>query len=141
MEAFNIGYLDKGFQVLPIAGWADLGERSKRVVLPVSNKVGDEVWFTVWNGKDQKSGLMGVDDETLKLKEVLKDERLVTPTGKFNVHNTMHDICARPIWPASRMPFSRPRTSTDALAHPCRPGTPSSARRIPPGWSRPCKGG
>ena len=33
-----------------------------------------------------------VDDRTLKLKAVIKDPRLVTPTGKFNVYNTQHDI-------------------------------------------------
>jgi hypothetical protein len=33
-----------------------------------------------------------MDDKTRKVKEVIKDPRLVTPTGKFNVYNTMHDI-------------------------------------------------
>jgi nitrite reductase (NO-forming)/hydroxylamine reductase len=33
-----------------------------------------------------------LDDKTLKVKKVIKDKRLVTPTGKFNVYNTMHDI-------------------------------------------------
>jgi nitrite reductase (NO-forming)/hydroxylamine reductase len=33
-----------------------------------------------------------VDDKTRKLKKVIKDKRLITPTGKFNVYNTMHDI-------------------------------------------------
>ena len=33
-----------------------------------------------------------VDDETLQLEAVIKDERLVTPTGKFNVYNTQHDV-------------------------------------------------
>jgi nitrite reductase (NO-forming)/hydroxylamine reductase len=33
-----------------------------------------------------------VDDKTRKLKAVIKDKRLVTPTGKFNVKNTMEDI-------------------------------------------------
>ena len=27
-----------------------------------------------------------------KLKNVIKDKRLITPTGKFNVHNTVHDV-------------------------------------------------
>ena len=92
VAVFDIKDLDKGFQVLPIAEWADLGEGPKRVVQPEFNKAGDEVWFSVWNGKDQKSALVIVDDKTLKLKQVIKDERLVTPTGKFNVYNTVHDI-------------------------------------------------
>ncbi|MCK5361331.1 MAG: nitrite reductase, partial [Gammaproteobacteria bacterium] len=89
---FNIDALDKGFEVLPIAEWADLGEGPKRVVHPEYNKAGDEVWFSVWNGKDQESAIVIVDDKTRKLKHVIKDKRLITPTGKFNVYNTMHDV-------------------------------------------------
>ncbi|MFZ1538832.1 MAG: cytochrome D1 domain-containing protein [Chromatiaceae bacterium] len=92
VAVFDIADLDKGFQVLPIAEWADLGEGSKRVVQPEFNQAGDEVWFSVWNGKDQKSALVIVDDKTLKLKKVIKDDRLVTPTGKFNVYNTVNDV-------------------------------------------------
>jgi nitrite reductase (NO-forming)/hydroxylamine reductase len=33
-----------------------------------------------------------VDDTTLKPKAVIRDPRLITPTGHFNVFNTMHDI-------------------------------------------------
>jgi nitrite reductase (NO-forming)/hydroxylamine reductase len=50
------------------------------------------VWFSVWNGMNQQSALVVVDDRTRKLKTVIKDPRLVTPTGKFNVYNTTHDI-------------------------------------------------
>ncbi|MFO7594234.1 MAG: cytochrome D1 domain-containing protein [Pseudomonadota bacterium] len=92
VAVFDINNLDKGYEVLPIAEWADLGEGPKRVVQPEYNKAGDEVWFSVWNGKEQKSALVIVDDKTRKLKAVIKDKRLVTPTGKFNVYNTMHDI-------------------------------------------------
>jgi nitrite reductase (NO-forming)/hydroxylamine reductase len=41
---------------------------------------------------NQQSALVVVDDRTRKLKAVIKDPRLVTPTGKFNVYNTTHDI-------------------------------------------------
>lgn len=92
VAVFDIGNLEKGFKVLPLAEWADLGDGPKRVVQPEYNKAGDEVWFSVWNGKEQTSALVVVDDKTLKLKHVIKDERLVTPTGKFNVYNTQHDI-------------------------------------------------
>ena len=92
VAVYDIDNLDKGFTVLPIAEWADLGEGPKRVVQPEYNKAGDEVWFSVWSGKDQQSALVVVDDKTLKLKKVIKDARLVTPTGKFNVYNTVHDI-------------------------------------------------
>ena len=32
-----------------------LGEGPKRVVQPEFNRPGDEVWFSVWNGKTQKA--------------------------------------------------------------------------------------
>lgn len=92
VAVFDINSLDKGFEVLPIAEWADVGEGPKRVVQPEYNKAGDEVWFSVWNGKEQKSAIVIVDDKTRKLKQVIKDERLITPTGKFNIYNTQHDI-------------------------------------------------
>jgi nitrite reductase (NO-forming)/hydroxylamine reductase len=92
VAVFDIDNLDKGFEVLPVAEWAGLGEGPKRVVQPEYNKAGDEVWFSVWNGKDQKSAIVVVDDRTRKLKTVIKDDRLITPTGKFNVYNTMHDV-------------------------------------------------
>lgn len=92
IAVFNIDKLDKGFTQLPIAEWADLGEGPKRVVQPEYNKAGDEVWFSVWNGKEQRSAIVIVDDKTLQLKKVIKDERIVTPTGKFNIYNTKHDI-------------------------------------------------
>jgi nitrite reductase (NO-forming)/hydroxylamine reductase len=92
IAVFDINNLDKGFERLPIAQWADIGKGPKRVVQPEYNKAGDEVWFSVWNGKEQVSAIVVVDDKTRKLKHVIKDERLVTPTGKFTVYNTQHDI-------------------------------------------------
>ncbi len=58
-----------GYTVLPIAEWANLGEGPKRVVQPEFNAAGDEVWFSVWNGKDQKSALVVVDDKTLQAQD------------------------------------------------------------------------
>ena len=92
VAVFDTRNLDAGYKVLPIAEWADVGEGPKRVVQPEFNAAGDEVWFSVWNGKEQKSAIVVVDDNTLALKAVIKDPRLVTPTGKFNVHNTQDDI-------------------------------------------------
>jgi len=92
IAVFDIKNLDKGFTVLPIAEWAELGEGPKRVVQPEYNKAGNEVWFSVWNGKTEESAVVVVDDKTRKLKNVIKDKRLVTPTGKFNVNNTVYDI-------------------------------------------------
>ena len=93
VAVYDIKNLDKGFTVLPIAEWAGLtDDGAKRVVQPEFNKAGDEVWFAVWSAKDKQSALVVVDDKTLKLKAVIKDPRLVTPTGHFNVHNTQHDV-------------------------------------------------
>jgi len=92
IAVFDINDLEAGFKVLPIAEWANLGDGPKRVVQPEFNAGGDEVWFSVWNGKDQRSAIVVVDDKTLKLKKVIDDARIVTPTGKFNVHNTVGDV-------------------------------------------------
>lgn len=92
IAVFDIKNLDKGYEVLPIAEWAGLGEGAKRVVEPEYNRAGDEVWFSVWSAKDKQSAIVVVDDKTRKLKAVIKDPELITPTGKFNVHNTQHDI-------------------------------------------------
>jgi len=91
---YDINNLDKGYTVLPIAEWAGLPADggAKRVVQPEYNKAGDEVWFAVWSAKDKASALVVVDDKTLKLKTVIKDPKLITPTGHFNVYNTQKDV-------------------------------------------------
>lgn len=93
VAVFNTQKLEDGYQVLPIAEWANLkGDGAKRVVQAEYNQAGDEVWFSVWGTKDGESALVIVDDKTRKLKSVIKDPRLITPTGKFNAHNTQHDV-------------------------------------------------
>ena len=93
VAVFDVNHLEAGYKVLPIAEWANLkGEGAKRVVQAEYNKAGDEVWFSVWGTKDGESALVVVDDKTRTLKTVIKDPRLVTPTGKFNAYNTQHDI-------------------------------------------------
>jgi nitrite reductase (NO-forming) / hydroxylamine reductase len=94
VAVYDINNLDKGYTVLPIAEWAGLNADggAQRVVQPEFNKAGDEVWFAVWSAKDKQSALVIVDDKTLKLKAVIKDPRLITPTGHFNVNNTQHDV-------------------------------------------------
>jgi nitrite reductase (NO-forming) / hydroxylamine reductase len=94
VAVYDINNLDKGYTVLPIAEWAGLNADggAQRVVQPEFNKAGDEVWFAVWSAKDKQSALVVVDDKTLKLKAVIKDPRLITPTGHFNVNNTQHDV-------------------------------------------------
>ena len=93
IAVYDINKLDKGATVLPIAEWADLkDDGAKRVVQPEYNKAGDEVWFSVWSAKNKESAIVVVDDKTRKLKTVIKDPKLITPTGHFNVNNTQHDV-------------------------------------------------
>jgi nitrite reductase (NO-forming)/hydroxylamine reductase len=92
VAVFDIGNLDKPAEVLPIGEWSGISEGMRRVVQPEYNMDGTEVWFSVWNGKTQESAIVIVDDKTRKLKQVIKDPRLVTPTGKFNINNTQKDV-------------------------------------------------
>jgi nitrite reductase (NO-forming)/hydroxylamine reductase len=92
IAVFDINNLDAGFEVLPIGEWADLGPGPKRIVQPEYNRNGDEVWFSVWSGQEEESAIVVVDDKTRKLKNVIKGPEIITPTGKFNVYNTLHDI-------------------------------------------------
>ncbi|MBE9535616.1 MAG: c-type cytochrome [Proteobacteria bacterium] len=59
----------------------------KVVVHMEYNKKGDEVWVSLW---DKEGELVVIDDKTLKIKARIKG--LVSPTGKFNVYNTTHDV-------------------------------------------------
>ena len=93
VAVFDINNLEKEPEVLPIAEWAQLRPGGlPRVVHPEYNKDGSEVWFSVWNGKVHESAIVVVDDKTRKLKHVIKDPRIITPTGKFNVKNTADDV-------------------------------------------------
>ena len=93
VAVYNIDDLSAAPKVLPIAEWAGIADDGpKRVVQPEYNKAGDEVWFSVWNTMDKESAMVVVDDKTLTLKHVIKDKRLITPTGHFNVYNTQHDV-------------------------------------------------
>ncbi len=92
VAVFDINKPEKGFKVIPIAKMAKVGDGKKLVVQPEYNKAGDEVWFSVWNGATHESAIVVLDDKTRKLKTVIKDKRLITPTGKFNLYNTQHDI-------------------------------------------------
>jgi nitrite reductase (NO-forming)/hydroxylamine reductase len=57
------------------------------------NRAGTEVWVSLW-GDASKPGETGeiviYDDATLEEKARIPD--LITPTGKFNVYNTLNDI-------------------------------------------------
>jgi len=92
VAVFDLDNLDGGYEVIPVGEWSGISEGVRRVVQGEYNKAGDEIWFSVWNGKDQESAIVVIDDKTRKLKHVIRDKRLVTPTGKFNVYNTRNDV-------------------------------------------------
>lgn len=95
VAVFNVdelGQKEPKYKVLPIGEWSGITEGVRRVVQGEYNKMGDEVWFSVWNARDQESAIVVVDDKTLTKKAVIRDKRLVTPTGKFNVFNTRNDV-------------------------------------------------
>ena len=83
---------DPEFITLNLAEMAEITDGQPRVVQGEYNKEGTEIWFSLWNGKDQESAIVVIDDKTLDLVKVIKDERLITPTGKFNVYNTQNDV-------------------------------------------------
>ncbi len=94
VTVFDINNLDKGPQVINVAKMAGLPDTKavKRVVQAEYNDKGDEVWFSIWAGKTDPSAIVILDDKTRQMKAVIKDPKLITPTGKFNVKNTQHDI-------------------------------------------------
>lgn len=91
---FDMGDLNKAPVQLNVAKDSGLPETTavRRAVQPEYNLAGDEVWISLWGGKTDQSAIVIYDDKTLKLKKVITDPAVVTPTGKFNVFNTMHDV-------------------------------------------------
>jgi nitrite reductase (NO-forming)/hydroxylamine reductase len=91
---FDLRDLSKPPRRLDVAKDAGLPEMKaiRRAVHPEYNNRGDEVWISVWAGKTDPSAIVVYDDKTLKVKNVIKGPRIITPTGKFNVYNTQKDI-------------------------------------------------
>ncbi len=90
VSVFDLKHPEKPATVINIAKIAGIAEA--RVAHPEYNANGDEVWLSVWGPKDKESAIVVMDDKTMKVKTVIKDKRLITPTGKFNVHNTQYDV-------------------------------------------------
>ncbi len=91
---FDMGDLSKAPTRLDVAKDSGLPESKaiRRATHPEYNEAGNEVWISLWGGKADQSAIVVYDDKTLKLKKVITDPSIVTPTGKFNVFNTMHDV-------------------------------------------------
>jgi nitrite reductase (NO-forming) / hydroxylamine reductase len=57
------------------------------------NQDGDEIWVSIWGNADmpgETGEIVVYNDRTLE--EIARIPNLVTPTGKFNVYNTVGDI-------------------------------------------------
>jgi nitrite reductase (NO-forming)/hydroxylamine reductase len=91
---YDLKALDKAPVKLDVAKDSGLPETKalRRATHPEYNQAGDEVWISLWGGKTDQSAIVVYDDKTLKLKKVITDPAIVTPTGKFNVFNTQHDV-------------------------------------------------
>ncbi|MBK9160434.1 MAG: c-type cytochrome [Nitrosomonadales bacterium] len=94
VTVYDIKNLDKPPVIINVAKMAGLPESqtAKRAVHAEFNATGDEVWYSIWAGKTEPSAIVVLDDKTLKMKAVIKDPKLITPTGKFNILNTQDDI-------------------------------------------------
>jgi nitrite reductase (NO-forming)/hydroxylamine reductase len=73
VAVFDLTNLDKPYEVVNVGEMSGITEGVRRVVQGEFNK---DV----------------IDDKTRKLKKVIRDDRLITPTGKFNVFNTRNDV-------------------------------------------------
>jgi nitrite reductase (NO-forming)/hydroxylamine reductase len=91
---FDLKDLSKAPQQINVAKLAGLPESKaiKRAVHPEYSADGTEVWVSLWAGKTEPSAIVVFDDKTRQVKNVIKDPKMITPTGKFNVYNTQHDI-------------------------------------------------
>ncbi|MHB9100396.1 MAG: cytochrome D1 domain-containing protein [Sulfuricella sp.] len=94
VTVYDIRNLDKPPVIINVAHMANLpaSKTFKRAVQAEFNANGDEVWYSIWAGKTEPSAIVVLDDTTLKMKAVIKDPKLITPTGKFNIYNTQEDI-------------------------------------------------
>jgi nitrite reductase (NO-forming)/hydroxylamine reductase len=94
VTVYDIRHLEQAPVVINVAKMADLPESKsvKRAVQAEFNAAGDEVWYSIWAGKTEPSAIVVLDDKTLKMKAVIKDPKLITPTGKFNIYNTQNDV-------------------------------------------------
>ena len=94
VTVWKLNDLSKPFKVLHVAKDSGLPETKavKRAVHAEYSADGKEVWISLWGGKTDQSAIVVYDDATLTVKKVITDPKMITPTGKFNVYNTQHDI-------------------------------------------------
>lgn len=94
VSVWKMSDLSKPFKTINVAKDSGLPETkaTRRAVHPEYSADGTEVWISLWGGKADQSAIVVYDDKTLALKKVITDPKIITPTGKFNVYNTQHDI-------------------------------------------------
>ncbi len=94
VAVWDMADLSKPKKVLNVAKDSGLPETKaiRRAVHPEYSADGSEVWVSLWGGKTDQSAIVVYDDKTLAVKKVITDPKMITPTGKFNVYNTQHDI-------------------------------------------------
>jgi hypothetical protein len=73
--------------------WPEISDGPMRITHPEYN-AGRRRSLVLGLGtrRTSESAIVVMDDKTRKLKAVIKDKRLITPTGKFNVFNTINDV-------------------------------------------------
>ena len=67
-------------------------EQQARMVHIEFNRDGSEFWVSAWAAMDKDSFIAIYDAVTLEEVGRIEGEWLITPTGKFNAHNTAHDV-------------------------------------------------
>ena len=94
VSIWNLSDLSKPVKTINVFKDSGLVETkaTRRAVHPEFSADGTEVWISLWGGKTDQSAIVVYDDKTLTLKKVITDPKMITPTGKFNVYNTQHDI-------------------------------------------------
>jgi len=94
VAVWDMADLSKPIKIINVAKDSGLPETkaTKRAVHPEYSADGSEVWISLWGGKTDQSAIVVYDDKTLAVKKVITDPKMITPTGKFNVYNTQHDI-------------------------------------------------
>ena len=94
VAVWDMADLSKPKKVINVAKDSGLPETKaiRRAVHPEYSADGTEVWISLWGGKTDQSAIVVYDDKTLAVKKVITDPKMITPTGKFNVYNTQHDI-------------------------------------------------
>jgi nitrite reductase (NO-forming)/hydroxylamine reductase len=94
IAVYDLNNLDRAPEIINVAKLSGLPDSKaiKRVTHPEYSEDGTEVWVSLWAGKTEPSAIVVFDDKTRKVKKVITDPKMITPTGKFNVFNTVNDV-------------------------------------------------